>query len=171
MRGCLVRRLSLRSAGRTSSLLRPTRLAMSSPSDGTQQDDLYIPNLSDGAFVPVVGRFTGDRTDKHDFALIEIEPAAVELLRSRRFLSLADIDLSTDPLPNGWYYIHGYPYVDATRGGSGGEFRAKSYTYGTSLYRGPTTSLQSFVAGEHAVVEVDPNRVADSAGNEGRGAQ
>ncbi len=135
--------------------------------NGVQQDDLYVPNLSDGAFVPVVGRFNGDRTDAHDFAFIELDSAAVERLRSRRFLTLADIDLSTGLLPNGWYYIHGYPYENATRGGSRDQFRAKPYTFGTALYRGETDSLRTFSPEEHVLLEVKSENVVDGVGNDG----
>ena len=131
-----------------------------------QQDHIYVPPLPEGAFVPVVGRFTGDRTSRNDIAVIELDAAAVERLQGRRFLNLTDIDLSTAPLPAGWYYTHGYPYEDATRGGSGDEFRAKPYTLGTRLYAGDTNSLRTYVPGLHVLLEV-PTNVVDGAGNEG----
>ncbi len=130
--------------------------------NGNQLDDLYVPNL-DGAFVPVEGRFAGARQDEHDFAFVEMGVKTLERLRSRTFLSLADIDLTTGPLPAGWYYVHGYPGTQATSGRSGDEFRAKPSTYGAPLYEGPTSFLRTFDPALHALVEIDPTQLATGA--------
>lgn len=131
-----------------------------------QRDDIYVPDL-DGAFVPVVGRFVGDRTSRNDLAIVELGGETTDLLRSRRFLTLADTDLSTGVAAAGWYYIHGYPYENATRGSSGGKFRAKAFTFGTRLYAGSTDSLRTYVPGLHVVLEVNAAGVVDGVGNAG----
>jgi hypothetical protein len=135
--------------------------------DGGQQDDLYVPNRFSGSFVALEGPVFGDESNEHDFAFMELRPQAVEALRGHRFLSLADVDLSTEPLPAGWYYIHGYPQVGASSSrGAVEEHRARPFTHSTSPYRGPTSFLPTFIPRNHVLLEVDPNRTGDTRGED-----
>jgi hypothetical protein len=135
---------------------------------GRQRDDLFVANLFNGAFVSIQGALTGDKSDKHDFAFIEVEQSVVDMLEGHRFLSLADIDLSTGACSPGWYYIHGYPEVGAGFDPRSQTHGATPFTHSTALYAGDTSFLPTYIPHEHILLDYEPGGTVDSLGKDAR---
>lgn len=104
---------------------------------------LYIADGVQGASnVALEGRL--DRTTQFDVSVWELGDDIAQQLPNRTFLTTASFDRTNNRPTEGWYFVHGYPNELSSVDETASRAIAKTHTYGTIPYDGPTDNLENF---------------------------
>ena len=86
-----------------------------------------------------------------DLAVLGLDAAVVAGLSSRRFLSLSDVEFRKD-LGEGWYFIHGYPFVTSYTSKDLLTTLQTDFTYRTGVYGGSTAGFRNYDPRRHLLL-------------------
>jgi hypothetical protein len=101
---------------------------------------------------PLVGQCY--RTDEiADLAVMRIDDREVNELPKPAFLGLSAIELRPK-LPDGWYFLYGFPSVLTHRSTDSVTVYQEAFTYRTGLYHGTTSGFRNYNADYHVLVEL-----------------
>jgi hypothetical protein len=93
--------------------------------------------------------------DPHDIAVVKLSDETVKSLGPRRFLCLADVDLTAKPVKPGYFHVFGYPLDSSRYEYSRAVVSLNPFLQLTKLYQGETLTLENYDPDHHMVLRVE----------------